>query len=217
MEALQVLVAARALGHTWHGSAVVTKLDCLALVAAMNKGRHQHEPINDIMSELNHLQMKHDFVLTPAWVRRFKNEAVDALSKDDMPRFWHNIQGDRTLINLTPDHLRFPTNAHGPKRARLMPTKITPKYTTGERRDKDQTHDKRPMKTGFAIPSQASERNLHAALEGAIDACKKAAKKRCNLVVHPCCAWPAIRLPISCLLTSSRTPQLVLLPPTLCQ
>jgi hypothetical protein len=118
----------------WHGSAIIMRLDCLALVAAMNKGRHQHEPINDIMSELNHLQMKHDFVLTPSWVRRFKNEAADALSKDDMPRFWHNIQGDRTLIELTPDHLRLPTNAHGPRRARLTPTKIKPKPTAGERR-----------------------------------------------------------------------------------
>jgi len=178
MEALQVLVAARALAHTWHGSAVIMRLECLALVAAMNKGRHQHEPINDIMSELNHLQMKHDFVLTPSWVRRFKNEAADALSKDDMPRFWHNIQGDRTLIGLTPDHLRLPTNAHGPRRARLTPTRIKPKPTAGERRDKDQTHDKRPVKAVFAMPSQASENNLNAALEGAIAACKKAAKKK---------------------------------------
>ena len=108
MEAFQVLVAARALAHTWRGSAVVMRLDYPALVAAMKKCRHQHEPINDIMSELNHLQMKHDFVLTPAWVRRFKNEAADALSKDDMARFWHNIQGDRALIELTPDHLRLP-------------------------------------------------------------------------------------------------------------
>lgn len=109
---------------------------------------------------------------------QIQNEAADALSKDNNPRLWHNIQGDKALIELTPDHLRLPTTANGPKRARLTPAKIRPKYTTGERHDGDQTHVKRLMKADFAMPSQASEKNLNTALEGALAACKKAAKKK---------------------------------------
>ena len=30
------------------------------------------------------------------WVRRCWNEAADALSKNDMERFWLNVEGDRT-------------------------------------------------------------------------------------------------------------------------
>ena len=121
-----MLVAARALAHTWRGSAVVMRLDYPALVAAMKKCRHQHEPINDIMSELNHLQMKHDFVLTPAWVRRFKNEAADALSKDDMPRFWHN---------------RHP-RGHDPDRADARPPEAPNKRQRTKARQVDANEDK---------------------------------------------------------------------------
>ena len=52
MEALQVLAAARIVGHAWAGCTVAMRLDCLALVATLRNGRHQHEPINDIMKEL---------------------------------------------------------------------------------------------------------------------------------------------------------------------
>ena len=40
MEALQVLVAARAMGPTWENTDVVMRLDCLALVHALRKGYH---------------------------------------------------------------------------------------------------------------------------------------------------------------------------------
>ena len=177
MEALQVLVAARALAHTWSGSAIVMRLDCLALVAALNKGRHQHEPINDIMSELNNLQMKHNFVLRPTWIRRFKNEAADALSKDDMPRFWHNIQGDRTLIKLTEEHLKLPSSANRPRAVELRASSKNAKRA-GMRRTAEQTHDRRPVKTVFPMPPNASTKALSTALEGAIIACKTTAQTK---------------------------------------
>ena len=108
MEALQLLVAARVLGPTWAGQDVNMRLDSLGLVQTLRKGRHQHEPINDILRELTHLQVHHGFVLHASWIRRTYNEAADALSKDDMPRFWANTTGDRTRIYPTPADLTPP-------------------------------------------------------------------------------------------------------------
>ena len=66
MEALQALVAARTFRHMWKGCTVTMRLDCLALVATPRNGRHQHQPINDIMKELASLQIKHKFKPNPA-------------------------------------------------------------------------------------------------------------------------------------------------------
>ena len=100
MEALQVLVAARAMGPTWTKTDVTMRLDCLALVHTMRKGYHQHEAVNAILPELSDLQIEHSFNLRPMWVRRCWNEATDALSKSDMTRFGLNVDGDCTLIDL---------------------------------------------------------------------------------------------------------------------
>ena len=115
MEALQALVAARAFGHTWTGCTVTVRLDCLALVAKLRNGRHQHQPINDIIRELASLQMKHDFRLNPTWVRRCYNEAADALSKNDMPCFGANVQGNRSKVNLSSSDLVLPSVATMPR------------------------------------------------------------------------------------------------------
>ena len=69
MEALQVLVAARALGATRANTAVTMRLDCLALVHTLRKGYHQHNVVNTIMQALSDLQIKHSFALRPMWVR----------------------------------------------------------------------------------------------------------------------------------------------------
>ena len=60
------------------------------------------------MEELAALQIKHSFKLNPAWVRKCYNEATDALSKNDMPRFWANVQGNRSKIDLSSDDLALP-------------------------------------------------------------------------------------------------------------
>ena len=108
MEALQVLVAARVLGPTWRGLNVIMRLDCLVLVQTMKTGYHQHAPLNAILQGLAQLQITHDLTLEPVWVRRCWDEAADALSKNDLPRFWANVDDDRSLIGLTPDHLAPP-------------------------------------------------------------------------------------------------------------
>ena len=122
MEALQVLVAARAMGPTWANTSVTMRLDCLALVHTLRKGYHQHDAVNAIMQELSNLQIKHNFDLRPMWVRRCWDEAADALSKNDMERFWLNVEGDRTLIRLRPHHLAppfaGPAQKFGSKRAK---------------------------------------------------------------------------------------------------
>jgi hypothetical protein len=55
--------------------------------------------------------MKHNFHIETKWIRRCHNEAADALSKNDMPRFWNNIKGDRTQIILKKGDLRRPAHA----------------------------------------------------------------------------------------------------------
>ena len=108
MEGLQLLVMARVLAEKWTRSRVTIELDSLGLVQTCKKGRHKHPGINAILRELSVLQMKHHFSIETRWVRRCLNEAADALSKDDMGRFWKNIQGDRTMIMVTADHVRRP-------------------------------------------------------------------------------------------------------------
>ena len=59
--------------------------------------------------------MKHNFKLNPTWVRRCYNEAADALSKNDTPRFWANVQGNRSKINLSSSDLALPSIAAMPR------------------------------------------------------------------------------------------------------
>ena len=108
MEALQLLVMARVMGPTWEHKRVMIELDSLGLVQACKRGRHKHTGINAVLRELAMIQIRHHITLNTTWVRRNQNEAADALSKDDMPRFWKNIRGDRTQIMLRPEHMRVP-------------------------------------------------------------------------------------------------------------
>jgi hypothetical protein len=108
MEALQLLVMTRVMAPSWEHKRVMVELDSLGLVQICRRGRHKHTGINAILRELAMLQIRHHITLDTTWVRRNLNEAADALSKDDMDRFWKNIRGDRTQIMLTPDHTRLP-------------------------------------------------------------------------------------------------------------
>ena len=158
MEALQTLVAARALGSTWEHKAVYMKLDSLALVQVLKKGRHQYPPMNDILQELQELQMHHNFDLVPVWVRRDRNEAADALSKDDMGRFFDNVEGDRTMIALQPQH----TAAAGRPRA-------------GMRRStrKGKQPESRPTKPAYQLPANiTSAAQLQRTLAEAVRTCE---------------------------------------------
>ena len=168
MEALQVLVAARTLGQSWKGCNVFMRLDCLALVATLRNGRHQHEPINDIMKELASLQIKHKFKLSPAWVRRCYNEASDALSKNDMPRFWANVHGNRSKINLQAEDLSLPRPAAIPMRARIG----------GMRRAGNSPHERRPVREYYKVTSGLQGADLTGELRKAVNTCQTAAKSK---------------------------------------
>ena len=110
MEAIQLLVMTRIMAPSWQNTRVIIELDSLGLVHTYNKGRHKHPAINAILAEISSLQIKHDITIDTRWIRRCHNEAADALSKDDMPRFWKNIQGGRTQIIVTPHDLRRPAH-----------------------------------------------------------------------------------------------------------
>ena len=105
MEALQLLVMTRIMAPQWEKAAVSIELDSLGLVQTLRKGRHKDPKINDILQELALQQIEHKFELSGTWIRRCWNEAADALSKNDMPRFWANVEGPRTEITVEADHL----------------------------------------------------------------------------------------------------------------
>ena len=111
MEAIQLLVMARVMARSWAGRRVLVELDSLGLTQIHRKGRHAHPAINAILRELTTLQMQHGFLLDPRWIRRCHNEAADALSKNDMERFWSNIEGGRTKIMITKGDLRRPAHS----------------------------------------------------------------------------------------------------------
>ena len=117
MEALQMLVMTRLKAAEWTDSNVTCELDSLGLVRVMRNMKHQDSRMNDILKELSEWQLKHNFTLDPQWVRRCHNEAADALSKNDMDRFWANIHGDRTYLVVADEHLQPPhTHSGGMRR-----------------------------------------------------------------------------------------------------
>ena len=145
MEALQLLVMTRIMAETWKGSTVVMELDSLGLKNIIKKGRHRDKQMNDILKEMTLWQVKYNFTLEPQWVRRCYNEAADALSKDDMSRFWRNVQGNRTQITVSTDHLRMPDGTLGAAPCQSAPGKTgeqSAHQKTGEmRRTKAQRQD----------------------------------------------------------------------------
>ena len=161
-EALRVLAAARTFRHSWAGCTVIMRLDCLALVATLRNGRHQHEPINDIMKELASLQIKHNFKLNPAWVHRYCNEAADALSKDEMPRVGANIQGDRSRISLSDAGLALPKTTAMPSSCIIGGV---------QRLDYVPDHERCPIKEFAILPSGLTASDLTGALRNTIATC----------------------------------------------
>jgi hypothetical protein len=107
-------------------------------------------------------------------VRRCWNEAADALSKNDMERFWSNVKGDRTLVKLEPHHLAPPLSdsIRG-----LVPGRLKPQHrgrkapgidvlvAQGDLRERqNQTFERRPLRKVPAIPAKATAQQLKQAL-----------------------------------------------------
>jgi hypothetical protein len=122
------------------------------------------------------------------WVRRCWNEAADALSKNDMERFWLNVEGDRTLIRLEPHHLAPPFagrvrgfGSKKPKRSRHghKAEGIDGLVAQGGLRERQgQAFERRPLKKVPAIPAKATAQQLKRALLQGLGGCKKQAKAK---------------------------------------
>ena len=97
------------------------------------------------------MQIEHNFKLNPTWVRRCYNEAADALSKDDMPRFWANIQGDRSKINLSDADLALPKAMEMP-RSRII--------GGVQRLDYVPDYERRPVKEFYTLPGGLTASDL---------------------------------------------------------
>ena len=98
------------------------------------------------------MQIEHNFKLNPTWVRRCYNEAADALSKDDMPRFWANIQGDRSKINLSDADLALPKAMEIMPRSRII--------GGVQRLDYVPDYERRPVKEFYTLPGGLTASDL---------------------------------------------------------
>ena len=113
--------------------------------------------------------MQHNFKLDPAWVRRCYNKAADALSKDDMPRFWANIEGNRSKINLSGADLALP-KATEMQRSCIM--------GDVQRLDYVSAHDRRPVREFYTLTGGLTASDLTGALRNAVATCQTADKAK---------------------------------------
>ena len=115
LELWQLLVMARVMGPGWGGKHVCIQVDNRALVPMFKKGRAKKPQENDMVREICILQVAQGWTWQLQWIQRELNEAADALSKDDMPRFWSNTSGARTAITVAAADLELPKNTrvHG--------------------------------------------------------------------------------------------------------
>ena len=108
LELYQMLVMARVMGPQWEGCHVTVRVDNAALVPLFRKARGKRQDETDMVREIILLQALQGWTWTVIWVPRDANEAADALSKDDMPRFWANVEGSRTELAVRACHLQLP-------------------------------------------------------------------------------------------------------------
>ena len=87
LELWQLLVMARVMGPRWEGRHVRVQVDNQGLVPMFRKGRGKKPMENDMVREICMLQVAQGWSWELQWIQRERNEAADALSKDDMPRF----------------------------------------------------------------------------------------------------------------------------------
>ena len=109
LELYNLLVMARALGPTWTGKYVQVRVDNNAILRFFKKGRGRRQEESDIVREVYLLQVKHQWAWTLRWVPRERNEAADALSKNDMDRFWANAPPGLREVALQPQQLELPS------------------------------------------------------------------------------------------------------------
>ena len=93
-----------------------------------------------------------------------------------MPRFWANIQGNRSKINLNDEDLALPKTTPMPRSNIVGGV---------QRLDYIPEHDHRPVKEFYTLPSGLAANDLTGTLRNAVAACQKADKaKRQNSGVN---------------------------------
>ena len=110
------------------------------------------------------------------------------MSKNDMDRFWLNVEGDRTLIRLEPHHLAPPlagsiqgSGPRKPKRSRHghKAVGIDGLVAHGGLRERQgQAFELGSLKKVPAIPAKATAQQLKRALLQGLGGCKKHAKAK---------------------------------------
>lgn len=112
LELYNLLVMARVMGPGWTGCHVRAQVDNAALPRNARKGRGSTETESDMIREILLLQVRYGWSWELQWVPRERNEAADALSKQDMPRFHRCTSTPRTHVETAPAHLALPSGRY---------------------------------------------------------------------------------------------------------
>ena len=108
LELFNLLVMARVFSSKWRGKHVAVAVDNRSLPNATRR-LTSPSPIECMMlREIALLQIKHGWTWEVSWIPRELNEAADALSKNDMPRFRREGPSAAAELRVTPEHLRVP-------------------------------------------------------------------------------------------------------------
>jgi hypothetical protein len=109
LELYNLLVMARVMGPRWKGAHVQVHVDNDILLRRLAKGRGKTPAESNMIREIYLLQVCGSWSWELQWMPRELNEAADALSKNDMPRFLSNVTGTRTELAVPPLALCLPT------------------------------------------------------------------------------------------------------------
>ena len=109
MELFQTLVMARMFAARWAGAHIRLKVDNYALVSLFRKMSSSTTMYNDMVREIALLQVLYGWTWEVVWVPREQNEAADALSKNEMNKFYALTKdAPRRRLEVPPAKLLLP-------------------------------------------------------------------------------------------------------------
>ena len=108
LELFNLLVMARVMSVHWEGKHVAVNVDNYALPRTLRRMTSPNAVESAMLREIALLQIQHHWSWTVTWIPREENDAADALSKNDMPRFRASGPAHATELVVRPQHMRVP-------------------------------------------------------------------------------------------------------------
>ena len=80
--------AAQTIGHRWRGCRVPIYIDNKSFQLSFAKGWSRARRLTTILKELHAISVQNECILVPIWISTHDNVGADALSRQDMIRFY---------------------------------------------------------------------------------------------------------------------------------